>query len=135
PKGIFWIGSHALGLLRFDPKTKQFTSYKHDPRDPTTLSNDRVNSVHFDRSGAMWVGTQNGLNKFDPETGKSVAFYESAGLPGNLISCILDDADGNLWMSTNNGLAKFRSEEHTSELQSRSDLVCRLLLEKKKNNL
>src|SRR5206468_10475001 len=27
-----------------------------------------------------------------------------------------------------------RSEEHTSELQSRSDLVCRLLLEKKKTN-
>src|SRR5450432_522750 len=29
-------------------------------------------------------------------------------------------------------LARSRSEEHTSELQSRSDLVCRLLLEKKK---
>src|SRR5206468_12887620 len=28
--------------------------------------------------------------------------------------------------------ARDRSEEHTSELQSRSDLVCRLLLEKKK---
>src|SRR5206468_12843522 len=28
--------------------------------------------------------------------------------------------------------SKIRSEEHTSELQSRSDLVCRLLLEKKK---
>src|SRR5207249_9238556 len=28
---------------------------------------------------------------------------------------------------------RFRSEEHTSELQSRFDLVCRLLLEKKKN--
>src|SRR5206468_12752359 len=28
--------------------------------------------------------------------------------------------------------ASLRSEEHTSELQSRSDLVCRLLLEKKK---
>src|SRR5438105_9501951 len=27
----------------------------------------------------------------------------------------------------------YRSEEHTSELQSRVDLVCRLLLEKKKN--
>src|SRR6185312_16933753 len=34
-------------------------------------------------------------------------------------------------------LARPRSEEHTSELQSRSDLVCRLLLEKKKkkNNI
>src|SRR2546422_10346441 len=29
----------------------------------------------------------------------------------------------------------FRSEEHTSELQSRLHLVCRLLLEKKKNNI
>src|SRR5206468_13123136 len=33
-------------------------------------------------------------------------------------------ASGNSWWT--------RSEEHTSELQSRSDLVCRLLLEKKK---
>src|SRR3712207_8608539 len=31
--------------------------------------------------------------------------------------------------------SNFRSEEHTSELQSRQYLVCRLLLEKKKNNL
>src|SRR5438034_2074939 len=31
-------------------------------------------------------------------------------------------------------LAGARSEEHTSELQSHSDLVCRLLLEKKKQN-
>src|SRR3989440_3820589 len=30
------------------------------------------------------------------------------------------------------GRLRLRSEEHTSELQSRSDLVCRLLLEKKK---
>src|SRR5206468_11576672 len=49
------------------------------------------------------------------------------------------------WRGTNNTRSVFRwilnewwrkprqrSEEHTSELQSRSDLVCRLLLEKKK---
>src|SRR2546427_5025588 len=30
--------------------------------------------------------------------------------------------------------ARVRSEEHTSELQSQSNLVCRLLLEKKKHN-
>src|SRR5688572_30976728 len=33
------------------------------------------------------------------------------------------------------GEAEERSEEHTSELQSQSNLVCRLLLEKKKNNV
>src|SRR2546421_853778 len=36
--------------------------------------------------------------------------------------------------STHKGVIGLRSEEHTSELQSRSDLVCRLLLEKKKKN-
>src|SRR2546421_7090691 len=43
----------------------------------------------------------------------------------------------NLACATNESAAsvlKPRSEEHTSELQSRSDLVCRLLLEKKKKH-
>src|SRR5438270_4244859 len=34
--------------------------------------------------------------------------------------------------SMNSVISSFRSEEHTSELQSQSNLVCRLLLEKKK---
>src|SRR3989440_1652372 len=37
--------------------------------------------------------------------------------------------------SKRTGLYPVRSEEHTSELQSRSDLVCRLLLEKKKTEM
>src|SRR3712207_9105581 len=40
-----------------------------------------------------------------------------------------DEADGDV-----DALEVGRSEEHTSELQSRQYLVCRLLLEKKKNN-
>src|SRR5688572_31587590 len=41
------------------------------------------------------------------------------------ISCFYHDAAA--------CLVEDRSEEHTSELQSQSNLVCRLLLEKKKN--
>src|SRR5690349_24026788 len=40
--------------------------------------------------------------------------------------------DGHLALVTDDGDKRKRSEEHTSELQSRRDLVCRLLLEKKK---
>src|SRR2546429_2456556 len=45
-------------------------------------------------------------------------------------------ADSSIWNSVLNSLivAAARSEEHTSELQSRLHLVCRLLLEKKKVN-
>src|SRR5256884_8978837 len=39
------------------------------------------------------------------------------------------------WMSNQRTIKEFRSEEHTSELQSRLHLVCRLLLEKKKKSL
>src|SRR2546422_5930775 len=43
-------------------------------------------------------------------------------------------SDLNGFYNRRNGPAGERSEEHTSELQSRLHLVCRLLLEKKKNN-
>src|SRR5699024_11401676 len=42
-------------------------------------------------------------------------------------------ASSAIYFAYPNKRAKLRSEEHTSELQSRFDLVCRLLLEKKKN--
>src|SRR5690606_41082780 len=38
------------------------------------------------------------------------------------------------WMPNSAALSVLRSEEHTSELQSRENLVCRLLLVKKKQN-
>src|SRR2546430_2868494 len=38
------------------------------------------------------------------------------------------------WSMRRPGVDSSRSEEHTSELQSQSNLVCRLLLEKKKNS-
>src|SRR3712207_8328521 len=39
------------------------------------------------------------------------------------------------WCVPTTSMSTFRSEEHTSELQSRQYLVCRLLLEKKKTTL
>src|SRR2546427_7584818 len=41
----------------------------------------------------------------------------------------------NLWAARQVSMSGSRSEEHTSELQSQSNLVCRLLLEKKKQKL
>src|SRR5256886_8292632 len=41
--------------------------------------------------------------------------------------------DARVWMKL--GAVFYRSEEHTSELQSQSNLVCRLLLEKKKKKI
>jgi PAS domain S-box-containing protein len=121
-QGALWVGTNSSGLQRFDPNTGQFTAiYKHNENDPTSLSNNRVNSVLFDHSGGMWVGTQNGLGKFEPKTGGFKTYYEQDGLSGNLVSCILEDERGNLWMSTNNGLSQFDPSKQTFRNYSAAD--------------
>src|SRR5438105_10013204 len=58
---------------------------------------------------------------------------EPSGLFGqNQWAALTDCSNGK---DENGHQVRYRSEEHTSELQSRVDLVCRLLLEKKKQTL
>src|SRR5699024_11948150 len=61
---------------------------------------------------------------------------QSSGNPScnieNPISCDLASMKSAKSTTSDRSGAMLRSEEHTSELQSRFDLVCRLLLEKKK---
>src|SRR5690625_6891206 len=58
----------------------------------------------------------------------SISLAEEIGPEGKVIG--LDFSD-NMLMVANQKIKQHRSEEHTSELQSRGHLVCRLLLEKK----
>src|SRR2546422_3264581 len=48
--------------------------------------------------------------------------------------CLANLRGRGLWSAGHRGYGVWRSEEHTSELQSRLHLVCRLLLEKKKTS-
>jgi ligand-binding sensor domain-containing protein/signal transduction histidine kinase len=111
--GKIWIGTESSGLRLFDPAKGQSSAYRHTGNLPGTLSDDRVNSVHFDRSGTMWVGTQNGLDTLNPQTGRFSAFTQKDGLSGNAVGCILEDKYGNLWMSTNNGVSRFNPQSKT----------------------
>src|SRR2546421_4725429 len=68
-------------------------------------------------------------NDFGPivNTGTGAALTDPAGSATNGTKLVMGPDRGDQTSP--------RSEEHTSELQSRSDLVCRLLLEKKKTLL
>src|SRR2546421_7446249 len=55
--------------------------------------------------------------------GEAIITFEAAGVEARRSTAPVRDT---------RAAVETRSEEHTSELQSRSDLVCRLLLEKKK---
>src|SRR5437868_8635977 len=66
---------------------------------------------------------------------KSFSLAHRQAMTRGAMSNIADKPAGYDFGKTFNDLEAARSEEHTSELQSRFDLVCRLLLEKKKHIL
>lgn len=61
-----WIGTFAGGLNILDTRTGKFTLYK-STSDPYSLSDDNVFSIYKDLNGTIWVGTINGLNKYNPQ--------------------------------------------------------------------
>src|SRR5688572_31735184 len=69
------------------------------------------------------------------EFAKKVTQLLSQDKPADAVELARKYKGSHLARVTRAGLIEFmRSEEHTSELQSQSNLVCRLLLEKKKQN-
>src|SRR5215212_5799257 len=69
------------------------------------LSQDKVNCILQDRRGFMWIGTDDGLNRYDGN--KFVIFRHEPSNPnslsGNIISSILEDKDGIIWIATSDG--------------------------------
>src|SRR3712207_7961684 len=74
--------------------------------------------------GSVFVTSGNPLRKDLPGDAYSIVRLQGAPVDGRLVKV-------DKWTIP---VADQRSEEHTSELQSRQYLVCRLLLEKKKKN-
>ena len=59
---LIWIGTSA-GLNVFNGQ--DYLQFFHDTKDTTALPDDYINVIHRDRQGKMWVGTQNGLARYE----------------------------------------------------------------------
>ncbi|MDJ0908652.1 MAG: two-component regulator propeller domain-containing protein [Woeseiaceae bacterium] len=110
-EGNLWVGTYGAGLARFDREAETFTHFRHDPTDPTSLSNDDVRAIHEDANGVLWVGTWNGgLNRMDVGTGTFERFRPDPADPTSLRSeavfHIIEDHEGILWLATRMGIAR-----------------------------
>src|SRR5215831_10507408 len=70
------------------------------------LSNNKVKCLIQDKQGFLWVGTTDGLNRFD---GVNFVVYrkqwkDSASFSSNVINALTEDSNHRIWIGTDEGL-------------------------------
>lgn len=109
-RSVFWIGTWHDGLLRFDPKTKQFQQFQHDAANSFQQRANIVYTLFRDAEGRIWTGTWGGgLYLFDPDTAlferlelATGRFRQASNLYSEIL-CIFEDRSGIIWIGINGG--------------------------------
>jgi signal transduction histidine kinase/ligand-binding sensor domain-containing protein len=119
-QGIIWLGTkeHIIdpkptsseGLIAFDPVHETFQTYRYDPSSTTTISSNAIYGITEDADGNLWIGTSNGLNRYNRDDQTFEHFNVKDGLPNPTVIGLIFDDEGFLWLSTLNGLSRFNSK-------------------------
>ncbi len=76
------------------------------PDDGFKLRHNKVNGIFEDADKNLWLGTGNGLHKWDFEKKTTRVYDSKTGLANNFINGLLAEGDTSIWVSTDNGLAR-----------------------------
>ncbi|UFH53665.1 sensor histidine kinase [Spirosoma sp. KNUC1025] len=129
-----WLATRD-GLVYINPKTRSYRQYRHDPRDVQSLDNNHTFSVINDQRGRVWCGTNTGLNRMDPATGR-IEHIPSLSVPddttiklnnrrsldkcivGNQVFMLVHAPDGRLFIGTNEKLTIYdpKTDRFTHQL-------------------
>ena len=101
-EGRLWVGTRDAGLVMIDRPHRLLQRFRHSD-DEATLSGDSVFAVIEDHAGAIWIGTDGGLDRLDPATGRVERQQSRIDLP---VNALLEDRRGDLWVATGAGLLR-----------------------------
>ncbi len=120
PDGQILVGTPS-GLNVFDPKTRQFVNYFHNPENSHSLSANGVLCFAIENDTSIWIGTQSGLNRFHPQKQTFTRFSVKDGLPNEVIKGLVMDASKRLWVSTHQGIGCFDMKRNTWKIFLKAD--------------
>lgn len=99
--GKTWIGTWEHGIYLINGTA--ITNFKHSETDSASISSNFVRRFCEDKQGNIWIGTFNGLNKFNASS-KTFARYEkhetNKSLSHSSVWSLLCDKQGTIWVGT-----------------------------------
>lgn len=108
--GDFWIGN-SDALHRFDPRQETFETFRNDPEDPNSLSDQRIRVLYEDPNGSLWIGTDKGPNLYNRKSKTFINLDNDNFFRENLmeirVNAITSDRNSDFWLGTDLGLIQF----------------------------
>lgn len=108
--GFIWAGTEKNGVYKIapvHPVPQMMNHYNQTLKYESGLSSNEILSLYTDKNGSVWIGTMNGLNRYDARSGRFTRFYHDADDPNSLsnneIRSIYQDQSGILWIGTYGG--------------------------------
>nr|HPH45630.1 triple tyrosine motif-containing protein [Chryseolinea sp.] len=114
PHNEVWIADFSFGVFRHDLKTKEYTYFQADTRNPGAIQSSLINSMTIDRQGDIWIATTSGgVSRYSQETKVMTTYSMKDGLPENTIYSIQSDVNGNIWLASSKGLTCMKPSGET----------------------
>lgn len=101
-QGAMWLGAAEAGLSYYNPKRLHFDHLQHHPNEPSSIWHSSVRTIVEDESGIVWIGSNKGLNRYDPkQDSMSRIHLKPSDSEGTRIQKIHPNGDGTLWLGGN----------------------------------
>jgi ligand-binding sensor domain-containing protein/serine phosphatase RsbU (regulator of sigma subunit) len=121
-----WVGTEGGGLHLFQKESKTFKRFEMADERKSQVSpylyDNNIWALCEDKYGEIWVGTSNGLSRYNPKTQLFKHYSEKEGLPDHNIWTIYQDRYGIVWIGTSNGLVRYERDSDSFQIYGDSKL-------------
>ena len=138
--GNLWMNTQGKGLMMENIRTGAKKSFLHNPADSLSISSNIGGFIKQRPDGQLWIGTLNGANLFNPQTGRFKRYFYSATanddypFPFGIFDVFerknetLFGASDGLKIKNNNtgAISYYRNDTHDTNSISKGGVVCSL---------
>ncbi len=113
--GLLWVGTHERGIAKVDPGGAAFHFVAEDDTTHAEVAGNYVRAVYQDAAGDLWLGTDDGLKRYEIRENRFDHFRDLAtqdlddDAPEQplVVHAFASAAHGEIWIGTNKGVGLF----------------------------